>query len=77
MAALLFESLIAASGLSPIFARSTLKRACERVGIDPNSMTRSELARALPTIRKALETFLPPPDVDKRMKEITKLATPL
>lgn len=74
--AALFESLVAASGLSPIFARSTLKRACERAGIDPNMMTRSELSRALPSIRKALETFLPPPDVDKRMKEISKLALP-
>jgi hypothetical protein len=39
-------------------------------------MGRGELLKALPAIRKALETFLPPEDVDKRMREISKLATP-
>jgi hypothetical protein len=69
----LFESLVTASGLSPIFARSTMKRACERAGINPDTMSRNELLKALPAIRKALETFLPPGDVDKRMREVTKL----
>jgi hypothetical protein len=50
-----------------------MKRACERAGIDPDTMTRNDLLKALPAIRKALETFLPPGDVDKRMREVTKL----
>jgi hypothetical protein len=39
-------------------------------------MSRNDLLKALPGIRKALETFLPPEDVDKRMREISKLASP-
>ena len=68
----LCECLVTASGLSPIFARSTMARACERVGINPSTMNRNELLKALPAIRKALETFLPPGDVDKRKRELTK-----
>ena len=74
--AALFESLVRVSGLSPIFAKSTIKRACERAGINAETMGRGELLKALPAIRKALETFLPPEDVDKRMREISKLAAP-
>jgi hypothetical protein len=74
--AALFESLVTASGLSPIFARSTMKRACERAGLNPDAMSRNDLLKALPGIRKALETFLPPEDVDKKMREISKLASP-
>ena len=68
-----FESLVAASGLSPIFARSTMKRACERVNVNIETMTRADLSKALPSIRRVLETFLPPADVDARMKIISKL----
>lgn len=72
--AALFELLVEASGLSPIFARSTLKRACERAGINVETMTKAELIKALPNIRKALETFIPVADVDTRMRAISKLA---
>ena len=68
-----FESLVVASGLSPIFARSTMKRAVERVGVNVDAMTRADLSKALPSIRRVLETFLPPTDVDARMKIISKL----
>jgi hypothetical protein len=76
MSSPIFESLVDASGLSPIFARSTLKRACERAGINVDLMTKSDLAKALPNIRKALETFIPVSDVDARMRQISKLANP-
>ena len=72
--AALFELLVEASGLSPIFARSTLKRACERAGVNVDTMTKAELIKALPNIRKALETFIPVADVDTRMRAISKLA---
>jgi len=73
MSSPVFESLVAASGLSPIFARSTMKRAVERVGINTDTMTRADLSKALPSIRRVLETFLPPADVDTRMRIISKL----
>jgi hypothetical protein len=70
----LFENIVEASGLSPIFARSTLKRACERAGVHVETMTKADLVKALPNIRKALETFIPVSDVDARMRAISKLA---
>jgi hypothetical protein len=70
----LFDLLVDASGLSPIFAKSTLKRACERAGVQTETMTKADLIKALPNIRKALETFIPVADVDARMRAISKLA---
>lgn len=74
--AALFDQLVTASGLSPIFAHGTMKRAVERGGVNPNTMTRADLVKVLPSIRKALETFLPPVDVDAKMRAISKLAGP-
>jgi hypothetical protein len=39
-------------------------------------MTKADLAKALPYIRKALETFIPVSDVDARMRQISRLANP-
>lgn len=71
--AALFDSVVQASGLSPIFAPSTLKRACERAGVNTETMTKQDLVKALPNIRKALETFMPMADVETRMRAISKL----
>ena len=73
MASELFHQLIEVSGLSPIFAHTTMKRACERGGVSPGQLTRAELLRVLPSIRQALETYLAPQAVEERMREIRKL----
>jgi hypothetical protein len=70
----LFEKVIAASGLSEVFARGTIKRACSRVGVNAESMTPSELARALPSIEQALAVFLPADQKDSRMQAIRALS---
>lgn len=68
-----FEKVIAVSGLSEVFARGTIKRACSRVGVNAETMTASELARALPSIEQALGVFLPADQKDGRMQAIRAL----
>jgi hypothetical protein len=52
-------------GLSPIFARSMLKRVLERARIDIDALREEDLESALPKIREALETFLPMDEVSR------------
>ena len=70
----LYDKVIAASGLSEVFARGTIKRACSRVGVTAESMSPSELARALGSIEQALAVFLPADQKDSRMAAIRALA---
>jgi len=70
----LYEKVIAASGLSEVFARGTIKRACSRVGVNAETMSSSELARALPSIEQALAVFLPADQKDSRMQAIRMLS---
>ncbi len=70
----LYDKVIAASGLSEVFARGTIKRACSRVGVNAETMSASELARALPSIEQALAVFLPADQKDSRMQAIKSLS---
>jgi hypothetical protein len=70
----LFDKVIAASGLSEVFARGTIKRACSRVGVNAEAMSPTELARALGSIEQALAVFLPADQKDSRMQAIRSLA---
>ena len=54
----LFDQLVQASELSALFGRSTLERALRRAGVDPQRMTRADLERALPEIRRSIHPFL-------------------
>jgi hypothetical protein len=68
-----FEELVARSGLSPIFARSVLRRAVERAGLSPDHLRASELSAILPDLERALIGFLGK-DTSTRMDEIRQLA---
>jgi hypothetical protein len=52
------DDLVELSGVSPIFARTVVKRALERAGIEPNSMRASDIDKALPEIERALTVYL-------------------
>lgn len=54
----LLHRIVGASGLSPIFAESTVRRALTRVGIDPDAMTPADIARGLPSLEKTLVGYL-------------------
>lgn len=58
MSSPLFEQVVAASGLSAIFARSSVKRVLERGGVDPASFRRADLQRLMPEFERLLKGFL-------------------
>ncbi len=53
-----FEQIVARSGLSPIFARSVVKRTVERAGLSPETLKASEVTGLLPDLERALSAFL-------------------
>lgn len=54
----LFDRLLQESGLSPLFARSALQRACARAGVDAQTLSPSGLRTALPEIERTIRTYL-------------------
>jgi hypothetical protein len=54
----LFERVVQASELSSLFARPTLERALKRANVDPQKMTRADLEKALPEIRRSISPFI-------------------
>jgi DNA-binding response OmpR family regulator len=66
--------VIAASGLSDLFAQSSIERACQRAGVDSRTMTVAELRWVLPHIQRILSLFLPAADAEKSMQAIEALA---
>jgi hypothetical protein len=66
--------VIAASGLSPVIGPSTIKRACQRVGVEPRAMGPAELARALPAVQEAMRIFLGEEEYRRRLPALTSLA---
>lgn len=70
----LLERVIAASGLSSVIGPSTIGRACKRAGIDPRSMTPSDLRRALPEIGETLRVFFTAEERQEKLAAISALA---
>ncbi|HLM71869.1 MAG TPA: hypothetical protein VK459_04245 [Polyangiaceae bacterium] len=60
--------LSTSAGLSPVFARSVMKRTFERFGVSAETITPEEALRIFPSICKALETFAPP----ERLRQLKK-----
>jgi hypothetical protein len=54
----LFDRVVAASELSPLFASSTIERALRRAAVNPETMTRQELKRAMGELRRSLAGYL-------------------
>lgn len=69
----LFERVVQASELSSLFARATVERALRRANVDPQRMTRADLDKALPEIRRSLSAFLTT-RLDAVMAKIENLA---
>lgn len=58
MSSPLFEQVVAASGLSAVFARSSVKRVLDRAGVDPANFRRGDLQRLMPEFERLLKGFL-------------------
>jgi len=70
----LFESVVQTSGLASVFASAVIARALGRVGINVKTLTRQDLARAIPALEQALLIYLPQPEVRTRLAAIERLA---
>ncbi|MFO0619558.1 MAG: hypothetical protein U0414_43625 [Polyangiaceae bacterium] len=71
----LFQRVVEASGLAALFGASTIRRACSRAGVaSPEQMSIADLERALPTIEQALRIYLPPDEVEGRLRAVRALA---
>ena len=74
---LLYQRVIAASGLCEMLAKSLIDSSFYRVGIDPKvaaQITPVNLQRALSSISQTLRVFLPPEESVQRMASIAALA---
>jgi hypothetical protein len=69
----LFEKLMQASGLSPLFARASLTRALARADAYPDKLSTDQLRAALPEVEKVLKVFLHGDEVGKRLQDIKAL----
>ncbi len=54
----LFDKIVSASRLSPIFARGAIERALARTGARSDTLTRTQARAALPEIKKSIQPFL-------------------
>jgi hypothetical protein len=71
---ILLDRVVAASGMSEVLGRASIERACQRAGVDPQTMSPAELGRALPDIERTLGFFLPPVQAAARLSAIAALA---
>ena len=69
----LLDDLVHLSGLSPIFARTVVRRAIVRAGIDPESIQRRDVERVLPELRRALTVYLGDMGADDRAARIRRV----
>lgn len=69
----LLHRVVMESGLSAVIGPTTIARACRRVGVDAKTMSPSDLARALPTIRETIRLFLTPEETERRVRAIATL----
>jgi hypothetical protein len=53
----LFRQVVLATGICELFAEHAVARACERAGVDPRRLCRSNLKAVLPEIEKLVRTF--------------------
>lgn len=69
----LFKKLVAASGLSPVFAERSFERLLTRAGITRHSLTRGHIETLLPQIESMLLVYLPGPEVSARLNSVRAL----
>jgi hypothetical protein len=71
----LFNKLVAASGLSPVFAERSFERLLTRAGFTRHSLTRGQIETLLPQIESMLLVYLPSAEVTARLNTVRALTT--
>jgi hypothetical protein len=72
--ATLLDEVVAASGLAPVIALTVVERALSRAGVNPTTLTRRTLQRALPELESALAVYFDDEEVRTRMRKIRMVA---
>lgn len=71
----LFNKLVAASGLSPVFAERSFERLLSRAGLTRHSLTKGHIETLMPQIESMLLVYLPGPEVSARLSGVRALAS--
>ncbi len=71
------EQLAARTGLAQIIAAGVIRRACTRIGVDPESLTREDLPRLVDAMEPLLVVYLGPADAPQRANELRRFAKTL
>jgi len=69
----LFDELVTASGLSPIFAEKALLSALAKAGVPTRDISRGDVKRALPQIARTLGLYLDREEAERRIAMLSKL----
>jgi hypothetical protein len=67
-----FDTLVAESGLSAIFAKTVVDRVVRRAGMDPAKMQGSDVERLLPDLERTLIAYLGDGVAQTRMTAIKR-----
>ena len=70
----LVDQLAARTGLAAIIAAGVIRRACLKIGVDPQHLTARDLPRVVAAIEPLLAVYLPPADADARAAELRRFA---
>lgn len=70
---LLFERIVERSGLSRIFARGVVERACTQAKLEPTRLRPQDIAKLLPHLRVVIGVYMPPNEVQQRLVQIGAL----
>jgi len=70
----LFVRLVEVSRLSPLFAESTIARACKRAGVQPDALCRADLPTVMPEVQRAIQGFLEDDDRERVFAELDSLS---
>jgi len=69
----LFTDVVDASGVSPVLAPGTVRRALRDVGSTPQAASADTYLLALPSIRARLRAFMSPEDAERATERIRDL----
>jgi hypothetical protein len=71
--ALLFDRVVDCSGLSRIFARGVIERACAQAKLEPARLRPHDIAKLLPHLRVVMGVYMTPEEVQERLLAISAL----
>lgn len=67
------DSVVRATGLSPVIAIPVVRRSCEMAGLDADALAPRELEDLLPPLRKGMAMFLTNAEVQTSMRRLEGL----